>query len=99
MVYQPLGDWRGRARDESRERRAPPDKGKHDLPPEGTQTQKPVEFDLDKAAMLADQPEEERPPEEPAPIPQRRAPREPKHFLALRCRKRGRLLHSSCHSS
>ena len=32
--------------------------------------------------MPAEQPDEERPPDEPAPIPQRRAPREPKHFLA-----------------
>ena len=31
-----------------------PDKGKQDLPPEGTQTQKPVALDLHKAAMPAE---------------------------------------------
>ena len=37
-----------------------PEKGKQDLPTEGTQTQKPVAFDLGKAAMPTEQPEVSR---------------------------------------
>ena len=50
-----------------------PDKGRQHLPPEGATKHKRSAGDHDRAAMPAEQPAEERPPEEPAPIPQRRA--------------------------
>ena len=65
-----------------------PDKGWQHLPPEGGKPRKLSAGDPDRVAMPGEQPEEERPPEEHAPRPQRRAPRGPKHFLAVETRTR-----------
>ena len=59
-----------------------PHKGRQHLSPEGAKPRKSSIGDPDRVAMPAEQLEEERPPGEPAPIPQRRAPRGPKHLLA-----------------
>ena len=83
--------------------KASPDKGKQDLPPEGAATHKRSAADHDSVAMPAEQQEEERPPEEPAPIPQMCALRGHKHFLAeepraRRASVRGRGADASCSS-
>ena len=64
------------------------DAGKQHLPPEDQNLRKLSASDSDKVAVPAEQPEEERPPREHAPRPQRRAPRGPKHLLAEKPRVR-----------
>ena len=61
---------------------AAPDAGKQHLPPKNQKSHKLPASDPDKVVVLAEQPEEERPPGEPAPTPQRRALRGHKHLLA-----------------
>ena len=61
---------------------AAPDAGKQHLPPEDQNLHNWLAGDPDRVVEPAEQPEEERPPGEPVPTPQRRAPRGPKHLLA-----------------